>query len=140
MKIKRDSRYYKIMKTIYEPYGLPQNVCQLFWGTLFFSVLVLVGVPFLLMLVLTISYLMLILPFEMWGITNFGLVTVDNATAFLSMFWWVVAGWISIGVYRHSDNYPAKQKSTDNDHTPNIVIEYLKAKKQKLCPLVEYVD
>ena len=107
---------------------MPQSICAYFWkvvGTLFlkfsfgiFSIIV----PFVTGCVLLYPIL------QIW----FG---TDIFLAILSSLLWIFVGNVSLYEYRKFKK--AENPEIYNQHT--IIGEYIKAKKNKICPLIEYV-
>ena len=138
MKIKRSGVAYQMMDAV----GMrpSQNGCVVFWqfvgSALVCAALAIVMagfLAFLLACVVGVFYLPAL---------GFGWLPTPAADSFLNLltvlgaFSWVFmiiyAVWWSIG--------KVKDKINASEREPSLVTQYIRAKKQKICPIVEYVD
>lgn len=127
-------------------WNIPDNLCYYFWGVIF-GLLRGLGAAFLVLflgLVVMGWLFMLITP--IWS------NEVDSSIA--SMVLWIMTGIILIGFSR---DYHEENKYDNDDILVNsvlfkevvstsknsffiVVIEYLKAKKEKFCPTIDFTD
>ena len=114
MKIKRSSLICKIAGTCYQ-----DNLCRFFWRLVGQIILA----TFIAGVVLYIIYNLITTPSEIYLLI---LVFLGVGAVFLP----VLAIECLRAILGKSPELPYE----------NIVFEYLKAKKQKVCPLIEYVD
>lgn len=148
MKINENSVVYKYLigsntKRRLRGYGKPVSLCPLFWEVVYHSLcwigLFLLGTILISSALYSVGYGIALYVFHVtWGahgFMNFGL------------FVWRVVGAlaIAIGLYILIDEvikpYFENKKSIKQDKPQNqsIIIEYIKAKHRKVCPLVELI-
>lgn len=116
-----------------------KSLCSYFWG----SVWNLLGAPFLLMfLTIVLSLLgnlILVLPFDLYvfekgTLSNFFYLIATGISTWALLFLLI---WSYIA-FIHSKVVQLFNKSGNKE--PNLLVEYVKAKKSKICPLIKFED
>lgn len=126
MKINKNSWHYKLNDKFYVGVSF-RSICTYFWGTVFSSFMVGVFFPVATLLILS-TLLLPIITIFVPSLINTALVGA------------IVVGAIAdVIILSHVINYALK-KYRKKERKPTLVGEYISAKKQKVCPLVEYVD
>ena len=131
MKIKRDSWWYKIydfnteLPTVWINYHHPENLC-------YFMRVVLFWVPLKLLILVSTSLLVL-----------------ATTVLILGKFYmnWVVGYWIlvvfcmALPIHTYLNQFQRRTKKVSTKVLlPSPFTEWIKAKKQKICPFIEFID
>ena len=124
VRINTSSWHYRLIYN--SDFRVPGNLCAYFWKVVFLvvwyivaSVVVFIGVFAALMAML--------LPL-------FGVYIGAGLIATVVLY--VMLGSILIDLYRETDHYRAR--ATNSTADANIAIEWVKAKKNKVCPMLEF--
>lgn len=163
MRFSKDSWHFRINSTLYgetftTTYNwrtekrVPRrfNLCTYFWITVLSIVIYL---PFkLFMRIVKDSALSLILAvwfviFSLWGFYDLSILNIPLAIFFFAFVWVILAvGKIAPRVIIWYDNRGywiwenAPTITLPRPRSPSLLKEYLKAKKQKVCPIIEFVE
>lgn len=123
MKIKRSVWHYKISNLWRDCERSNDNLCRYFWGLAGKCVVLFIGIPICIFLAGTLTYFYFTDP--MWIARTIILLFICFSTIFPP----VVICFV-------------RKKFGKSPKMPyqNIVIEYIKAKKERICPLIEYID
>lgn len=147
MKVSRNSWHFRFNKEVGEAFGMGaypgKTLCSYFWGTIWNMVVM----CFVAVLVWVFLVLM--------GIPVFAAFGINNLSIFLTATLYPIAGMglvacvccIGAGIIWLSDYLQDKrwQRQEAREQAgivkrPNLVVEYIKAKKQKVCPIIEVVE
>ena len=147
----KKSLAYKICKTAGNEPNQQTNICAYCWlvvWSVIWLVTSTVCVLFLLTVATTVAVtLLLVFPY----MSIFG--DASTPIAFISMFVYALIGIFFLGISRefykdeeYSDNYAwlfkeihvRKAKADRKPRNHSLVLEYIKAKKRKVCPIVEF--
>jgi hypothetical protein len=129
MKIKKSSWHYRMHRMFNGGFGPGyKSLCTYFWGTVGTTLLVGVALPVSSVIILGL----MLAPFVYLFTGNLEIIGAVVAGSFLDIialfgFW----AW-----YRHT--HPSTKLRVEKE--PSLVVEYLKAKKRKVCPLIEYTN
>ncbi len=132
MKIKTDSWHYQLMKNLGMSVYSRTNLCSYIRGLL----MALLTLP---MTILSPLILYLVMPLKLVTITSWQAIIL-----FLLIVWGVVGAGIIVLIVAGSIVYlicgVIDVVNLPTIHLPknNIVIQYIKAKKQKICPIIEF--
>lgn len=144
MKINKNSFTYKLVGMWYPSYNMPRTLCALVFALMVSFIATVLVVAFGVITIFILGAVLFVTPVQSWLGT-----LEDTAILVLSFFLWLAVGILSLAIYRQSDHYkkstdllaPFKIATEKNSETkPSIIREYLKARKEKWCPTVEYVD
>ena len=166
MKLNRYSTtlfFYKYVNTG----GIPSNLCSLFWGTLWGILMTVLTFPFAIYAAATkdykadhnfstfggIMYLFIEIAFLLLGVlgiatlaTSFKYETISELPMWMYifgfLFYYLLIGIIGLIMYLVSIIYEniSEKIGRKTPKKPNIFMEYVKAKKKKICPIIEYKD
>jgi hypothetical protein len=138
MKIKTDNWHFYIVNT----YGtFPQNdLCRYVWQvigliTMLFAVGMMIGISLL------VASLPIFCALYIWitGIPWIWHETFPTLAIIAAVF--EIVGLLWCGLYYWFKYWKAKQLDKEpGTYKPNIFFEYLRAKKQKICPILEFED
>ena len=124
MKVNTNSWHYKMMRWYREPYDMPRTLCTYFWSVVLFGVLTLgcVGAGVVLLMAATSP---------VWGTITYYLF---GYVAGLDLATFVTVAYIIVGLmWLYQYGYvPEKIEKS-------LPVEYMKAVKSKVCPMIEYV-
>ena len=118
MRISRKSWHYRLNTSLYD-YFNPNNLCEYFWKTVF---------------ALTIA--MAIISMMIWAVVGLTKHVVNDpwgSLIFLSLIGCIGFPIIAIKLLRYY--FPSTKTKQES-----LVAEYLKAKKNRICPMIEYYD
>jgi hypothetical protein len=122
MKIRRESWHYGLIVRFFNWYA-PDNLCAYFWK-LVSAIIVLIGIPLLI--------------FAILGIVIYAWVSSPQWASNTILLVFIVSGAvvpaITIHYLRKLTGGPVAEIPKDS-----LVVEYIKTKKRKVCPLIEYV-
>jgi hypothetical protein len=136
LRIGKNSWHYWLWKLGRDENSRPKNLCKYFWHIAIVKVLLpAILASFVLLGVATLGWLIWGHPVE-FGV---GLMLLVGGTAAV------------VGVIKLTETYvehrrevamtrPPKPKKPKKEKKPNIFFEFLKARKRKMCPLIEVVD
>lgn len=137
MKINKKSWHYKLIRSIMnEPEYYYQTICKYFWA-LVGSILAWIGILLVIAILSTgFVYVAFIVPLASPGLFE----------TFWSMVLWTFMGYNAIKIARgvkeyYSDNFfftTIYERPRKKEQKPNIVAEWLKAKKAKICPFIDF--
>ena len=140
MEIRRDSFVYRMLAYYTRYDEMPNNLCEVVSALLLYSFITFVLLCFAILLFLTMGFMLFVVPIEFW----LGSTTNHEISLVFSMLIWVVVGSLVIELYRKTEHYANSRKFFDSkqakEQKPSIIREYLKARKEKWCPTVKYVD
>lgn len=121
MKINTKSWHYRLKSRILGRFIMHQNLCAYFWGCVLSILLPAILVSLILFLVVFFIYIMFTEP----GFINICLIVLSVIGCFALP---------PIGIYWF------RRKTIKQYLVPGeeVVVEFIKAKKSKLCPLIEY--
>lgn len=134
LKVKKNSWHYWLWRLGRDEGSRPKNLCKYFWHIAIVKVL-LPGIlaSFVLLGVVTLGWLI-------WGhpaAFGIGAMLLIGTVA-------VVIGLVKLGgsyvEHRHELAMTRPPKPVKPPKKPNIVFAFIKARKQKMCPLIEVVD
>ena len=162
MKIKSKSWHLRLVQ-MYDEFYVPRDLCSYFWvvaGAIVLSLFVLVAftafslgiailfinlkigkkiktsrtdeaIAFLSALLTLVLYSTIgfTIAFLLDGHLIYGIITVSSGI-FLTCILWI----FTILFIKHHFEHEQKE------HTPNLLIEFIKAKKHKVCPLIEVIE
>ena len=145
MKVKKSSWRYRLIYD-YSPFYPARSVCGYFWQVVAWVTTILITVPTLCLAVVSAPLLVFAgEPFKEWvdampvipqiwfilasviGVVMWGIAVVLGLV-------FVVGGICAYGVA------PILNKVSDRFEEPGLFRQWIKAKKEKICPLIEYVD
>jgi hypothetical protein len=157
MKISKNSWHYKLNKlaqtdACYDlKYGM--SLCQYFWCTVF-AILKLLGVAsgglfilygvfiifhlFVLTPINSLSYLLLGVGFD--ANIEVGIIVLIAELVLITMAGVYGAARGEIDVFPKWLKFKTNKPKQDKESKPNLIVEYIKAKKAKVCPLVKLED
>ncbi len=136
IKINKESWHYKLVKFGQtNEHEISNNLCTYFWqsvkgvllGMFGIVIVTLIGSTFLYML--AAPFMSLLLPESIFAFILcifYGVIIMKVAIESISE-----DHWLAIDVF-------AKFKSKEKERKPSIIKEYLKAKKQKICPTLTF--
>lgn len=158
MKIKKTSLHARFYKFMYLTDKLPTNLCPYFWKLVMAIITLPLTFPSFIFTnnrsfgsrfdPLAIMIVLEMLIFGVGGLTSliFGLVKNDdpmNLTTFGLINFAGILGWIMIALACYTAHWISERKEVylgKKEKKPNIIIEYIKAKKNKACPMIEWED
>ncbi len=120
MKINKNAWHYKLQR--FWRFSPVNNLCSYFWSTVL-GVLLFPIVPFL----FVTSLFFILLPFIWFFFSDIEWLGVAITVGFFEIMA-LLFSWVD---YRREKNIHDKL---------SVTREYIKAKKQKICPLIEYVE
>jgi len=136
MVINKNSWHYKLVEFgVNSKYDISNNLCVYFWQSVRGFLLSIVALALVCLLVCAICF-MLAAPFM-------PLMVVEALFALIA---WIILGFVIRSLFLETISKDhclmidvfAKLKSKEKEGKPNIVKEYLKAKKQKICPTLTF--
>jgi len=132
MNVNRDSWHYKLAHMISDYGRVPNNLCAYFWrvilgGFVFSLLLCVAGVVIVCVASIGMQYLY----------PNLFPLAVGGGIAAIFALVVILTGLIT--ARKEKESYECNEDGERIRPEPNIVWEYLKAKKQKVCPLLEFV-
>lgn len=162
MNISKNSWHYKFLSR--HKKEIPKSLCPYFWSLVFnLSFWVMVGLGIFGLLLGFLHFFLefyyyyqhtfnlsldVILGF-IWGVIKFTLVICVMSLAFVAicfalaimigiviMPFSLASPWFKKTCFRLLDKLPSKP----NNMNPNLLFEFLKAKKDKVCPILNFVD
>lgn len=155
MKVNRNSWHYKLMDHFDHnvisrlDYNQSVTLCQYFWsliGALFQSIgVVLLGIGCTLMLSV-IVFAVIVAPINYLLTAYFGVVDITDGCGgmLLVLFWIVIPLFAGIEEYMRGNikGVPdwmrfSHKEVVKKEKKPNLAWEYIKAKKRKVCPLIQ---
>lgn len=116
MKVKRNSWHYKLWSSYFN--RNPKNLCQYFWAIVF-SIFVSTSWIFIFVILIWMSFIAIATSVGWW---------VLICVAFSASIFW---GGRNV-YYKYFHNRPPKE--------PGLFRSWLKAKKEKVCPIIEVED
>jgi len=126
MQVSSRSWHIRLVRLLDEHYQ-PKNLCKHFWAVL----LMMAVLPLLGVLIVGIALILgaiLILHFPIYGTGAIQKFLNEDSTI---RPWWLRAG---------KKSKTTKEPKPKKHHEPNIFIEWVKAKKNRVCPLIEVVE
>jgi len=126
MKINTNSWHYKIVSRFTPSEEIPKTLCSYFW-ILFFGIIVLIAGLGAALIILFASLSPILVPL----INHFYPGTINDGPEK------VITGLYAIVLVALLVRYIYNKTSFT---TNNVLFQYLKAKKDKVCPLIEYVE
>ena len=148
MKIKQNSLNYRLYEKFYS-YDRPRNICEYFWKNVFMYAVSLVA----LLASLFIISLLIIDVNTIYNILTFRECSVEDLKVFVVIQTLIFAFYYLISLtllfskdllnysFRHNNKMYMKYKYDSKIKQQKcLFIEYLKALKRKVCPLIELVD
>jgi hypothetical protein len=157
MKISKNSWHYKLNKlaqtaACYDlSYGM--SLCQYFWYTVF-AVLKIIGTVavglFMLFAVSFIFYVFVLTPINSLSYLLFdlgfdtdievGIIILIAELVLITLAGLLAAARGEIDVFPKWFKFKTNKPKQDKESKPNLIFEYIKAKKAKVCPLVKLED
>lgn len=149
MKVNKNSWHYKALKNptlgvggVYS-WDISKSLCVYFWQVLG---MILVKIFALLVILPFLVGCLVVLPLtSLLGWINTGVI-VQQDLGFIALFVEGVALVLAsfmFGVNKLKDIYKSRENGRDEealvDKEPSLLVEYIKAKKKKLCPIIEFV-
>lgn len=126
MKIKKSSWHYRLHKKMTGGFAPEyRSICSYFWGTVFMSCIAFVVIP----MIAAFAALLALTPFIYFFTGDPGIIPLAIIFGSLEIILLLLFGY-----RRWSNNRAPKIKE------PSLVVEFIKAKKSKICPLIEYVE
>ena len=137
MRINKNSWHYRLIQFADK---IPsKNLCMYFWQV--------IGCSFMFLIMsIVIAAALTLIPLSMFGPI---FMALSSAIEVFGIILWMITGFISLGfakdwVLTNPKHWLSrniwKRKEHVKDKEPNIVFEYIKAKKRKVCPPLEFVD
>lgn len=147
MRINTNGFTYRLMDTLYEDHRISENLCVYFWQ----AVLAYFIGSFMSFLVAWMGLGALFAPVQIifWHFTGVGFIPEAHwlfPPVVIFCFVYIIAAvfWVSVGVKWCITNWCITNVfKFDNMESPkpdSVVIEYIKAKKNKFCPKIEFYD
>jgi hypothetical protein len=144
MNISKRSWHYRYMDWLGFNVKHTYSLCIYFWKLVFALTVPPAIFSFAGLLVLTFVIGVVTVPLHIVGLIDLQLLPKVISTA-LGVFGFV--GWIGL-IYFPSTvlityayrNLKARRNSPTAPPEPNVFIEYIKAKKQKVCPIIDYTE
>jgi len=121
MKISKSSWHYRLWGRLSDEYKPPRDLCHYFWSIVSNIVLVLMMLAVILGIVGWLLYAIITMPIIGWVVIGF----ICSAIVFPI---------IVIGGLRKLRGSPIWMPGSD------VLSEFIRAKKQRVCPLIEYMD
>jgi len=133
MRVKINSWHYKLI--CFADFGIPNNLCAYFWKVVFSALFLVAMAIFVLFLAATATI----------AVTSFIWVWFFGIEYEIGIFAMIMYCFVGFFIL-HSKSYPqrgiwaveivGRRESTE----PNLLIEWIRAKKQKICPMIEFID
>lgn len=146
IKISKSSWHYKLAKKS-RFFDTPKNLCQYFWAVVW-GIALYVYKPILVLMWLYGAYILYtnatVLTEPGVGVSVGIFAALCIVVLILSLI--IAIGFLSLlvayGIHTilQKNNWVLGSKKCDINKKPNIAIEYIKAKKEKTCPLLTYED
>ena len=132
MKINKSSWHYRYMKWVDEKHGglygfPPKNLCQYFW--MFVWALLKIPLLFVITGLIVGGFLYVLLLGFAWPFYTFEGLLIPQFISFVCVCIAMI-GLLSNFIYMRSEESP--------DSVCSLAVNYLKAKKQKVCPIIKY--
>jgi hypothetical protein len=169
MKLNKSSNYIKLMTWMYD-HNLPKNLCGLFWKSIFLVFWLIILFPFGLMLYVgsgkdledrgIATFMNGLLLLSIYALTRttedlfenvFGLnlIIKDDISTWWKAIFPLITGvaiiaaavviiYFIVKLFKSISLF--KREKEAREPRPNVVVEFFKAKKNKVCPLIEYTD
>lgn len=156
MKISTNTWHYKMNEYVYDMLNknISNSLCGYFWQTVFAPIIVFIFTVLGLLAIIILSwgafYLVGALFSQLLVWIN---VLPESFTLLKNVFNWrfipmsILFDVLVVGVFYSKHKYSsykerkieeAKEKGIQIDSKPLLVVEYIKAKKRKICPLIEF--
>lgn len=145
MKVNKNSWHYKALtgkflgiEGLYEPH-VSNSLCIYFWQV--FLMISWRGFFWLLLFPILISFLFVIPLTSLFAWINTG-VFLQNAMGLEILAAWLVSGVLTglgYSIYKVR-KWWSKVEYTKSNKESNLIIEYIKTKKRKLCPIIEFTE
>lgn len=153
MKVNKNSWHYKAVTgdtlgvSGISYWKVSRSLCMYFWqvlGMLIYKAgILLIGLPIILSIFVVIPLTSLV----GWVVTgnvvrgDTGLIILFAEVCAILIFLIVFGGSVAYNKYEDFQ-YKKMLKEDDNpvEKEPNLVVEFIKAKKEKLCPMLEFVE
>lgn len=134
-KISENSWHFRLLKRVYPKktkeflYFKRTGLCEYFWAVVIHSAIFVVGLAVQLLMIGMFGYVMVVLPILYF-------VTGEEAGLAIMILEAIVAttGVVIAGVLYYMSNIKEKQKPKQD----SLFVAYIKAKKEKFCPMVEF--
>jgi hypothetical protein len=160
MKLSKSSWHYKLNN--WYTYGVPRNLCGYFWRTVWYTITVpitlILFIPYWLLcsvdvvdtdkekitevypqaLIIDMIVFVMFCMIRMWFNLSMEAKGFSAIALIFGILGWVIAFGILISSMVSS--YQKKHKTKQKEKRPNILIEYIKAKKNKYCPIIEWEE
>lgn len=162
MKLSKSSWHYKLHLWFSHPWKVPKNLCGYFWKTVWYSIafipVVIIFIPFWVIDLIVKEEDRSSSIAEMTPVA----IILDGALAMvfcMIAMWaypfsaktgagpWIIAvgasGWlfaVVLAIAHWMDWASKKSGGTKRQKKPNIAWEYIKAKKNKYCPIIEWEE
>lgn len=141
-KINRNSWHYNLQYKFFNS-GPGETLCSYFWKTIFATISI--GFLFftltpLILLIASIAVFTIAIPFFVQEFDS-NIISIMVIGTFI----WIITITETFKElnrkYKWTSNLFNKQKTKKKKHQQSsMIVEYLKAKKDKVCPLIEFVD
>ena len=129
MKISRRSWHYRLLRKLYM--DVPDNLCAYFWKTVF----VLLLIPAVIVSVCAVVFVALV-PAIVFGAYLLGFPYYGDPVVIS-----VIVGLVEVFILGCILREQIQTRTAfDPPRPPSLVREYLMAKKQKVCPMIEVVS
>lgn len=151
MIISKNSWHYKLLtdkmfgffNPVFYDMDISRSLCIYFWQV------ILVIALRILLAIIVISPLHVLLAFGLDGhvVTGSGILDIFFFINFLTGL--IVSGLLGLSIvlgslkliyWKIEEYLPEKKKQEKKPKQPNILVEYIKAKKEKVCPMIEFKE
>jgi hypothetical protein len=144
MNISKRSWHYRYMDWLGFNVRGTHSLCIYFWKLAFALTVLPISMGVIALVLLTFVLGAVTLPLHMMGLIDLQLIP-EGVSVALRVCGFV--GWIGL-IYFLSNvlityayrNLKARRNSTAPPQEPNVFIAYIKAKKQKVCPIIDYTE
>lgn len=131
MKISRNSWHYRAVDCFFSAFGISESLCLYFWQVVV-SVILSVGIA-----LMGVGVILSLLLLTVYPVAQLWLGT-DPVTALSSGMWWCFLG-LAFRQYLKEEDKLGKPLLEETEHESNsLLVQYLKAKKEKVCPTIEF--
>ena len=156
MIISKNSWHYRLLKFSYGNWGIPKNLCPYFWklvvtifATIIFSVFNIWGhkiikdksidegfISFTNFVVGSLCWVVCLILFVMGAV----FFTTDQKLKETGYCLWIITIFVGVSLGSMTLYDYIKSKRTHKIKPPSLVKEFLKAKKNKYCPKIDFKD
>lgn len=127
MKINRKSWHYRLQRRMWNT--IPNNLCSYFWKLIWSLIVTSTALTVMAVFILGIVY-----PLVSYWFSNEYWKSLSIATWMITLTIATIVGSDELKLYYRDKraNEPVKE--------PSVFVSFVKAKKAKICPLIEFID